>query len=139
MVQEPTRCRDARGQVVPLVAALVVAAAATMVLLAALGGVANDRARARTAADAAALAGAAAGEDAAADQALANGGVLESFAVRNGQTEVVVRVGHARATSRAVISVLPTGSIPEGAPVLNDGDLRAHATFMGPSEEPPAG
>ena len=51
--------KDERGQVLPLAAGIVVLAAAAMLLVVHLGRAANERARARTAADAAALAGAA--------------------------------------------------------------------------------
>jgi Flp pilus assembly protein TadG len=69
--------------------------------LVALGGMVSTRAKAQTAADAAALAGAAAGRVAAEEIAGDNRGRLESFAVQDGEVEVTVRVGDARATSRA--------------------------------------
>jgi hypothetical protein len=70
-------------------------------LLGTLGGVVNDRARARTAADAAALAGAASGRTAAEAMAVANGGVVEDYRAVGDRTTVTVRVGRARATSTA--------------------------------------
>ncbi|MEY2469684.1 MAG: hypothetical protein QOF21_2382, partial [Actinomycetota bacterium] len=54
-----------RGQVVPLLAALVVIAGLAMIALGHLGGGSVERAQARRAADAAALAGAAEGRSAA--------------------------------------------------------------------------
>jgi len=69
--------------------------------LVALGDLVDERARAQSAADAAALAGAARGRDAANAMAVENHGALESFASSDGQAEVTVRVGGARATSRA--------------------------------------
>ena len=90
-----------RGQVLPLVAVVLVLAGAAMWFVGRVSGAAVDRARARTAADAAALAGAAEGEEAARSVAEANGGRLVRFA-REG-TDVVVRVevGEASAPARA--------------------------------------
>ncbi len=93
--------RGERGQVVPLVAVAVVAAAALIWLLAALGGVVVSAARARVAADAAALAGAAEGREAAVALAEANGGRLERFELAGADTEVWVRVGRTVARARA--------------------------------------
>jgi hypothetical protein len=73
----------------------------TALLVAALGGVANDRARARTAADGAALAGAVAGRDAADEVAHRNEGVIEQYDTDGIRTTVRVRVGRARATASA--------------------------------------
>ena len=97
--------RTEGGQVTVLVATLgTMGAAGILVLLSALGVVANDRARARTAADAAALAGAAAGEaGASAATAVAgdDGGVVEDYRAEGERVTVTVRVGRARATSVA--------------------------------------
>jgi len=93
--------RSDRGQVSPLVAVLVVIAAVASLALAELGSGTNDRARARTAADAAALAGVDGGRAAADALAAANHGVVERFVASGGATEVTVRVGDSRATSRA--------------------------------------
>lgn len=89
------------GQALPLVVLLVLALLAGAVVLAEVGLALEERARARTAADAAALAGAAAGEDAAGELAAANGGVLEEFRREGPEVEVTVRVGRARAVARA--------------------------------------
>ena len=100
----PTRsapARRERGQVLPLVAVVLMAATVAVLVVAHLGGVVVDRARARTAADAAALAGVDGGRPAAEAEASANGGVIESWSVSDGATEVTVRVGRARATARA--------------------------------------
>jgi len=91
-----------RGQVVPLLALVVVVAAGAAVLLADLGGEVVDRARARNAADAAALAGVTGGGPAAAHAATANGATLDRFVERGDQVEVTVHVGTSRATARAV-------------------------------------
>ncbi len=69
--------------------------------LVALGNLVGERTRAQTAADAAALAGAARGRAAAASLAAANDGELERYAADGAEVEVTVRVGDARATSRA--------------------------------------
>ena len=96
------RHRDETGQVTLFVATLgVLLAGGILVFVASLGGVVNDRARARTAADAAALAGAASGQAAAADIASRNGGVVEAYTADGDRVTVTVRVGRARATSVA--------------------------------------
>ena len=100
------RLRGNRGQAVAMVVLVFVVAGAALMLLSRLGGVVDDAARARTAADAAALAGALAGESDAARLAAANGGELESYEIRGPMIEVVVRVGHARARARAVRELL---------------------------------
>ncbi|MBK9179910.1 MAG: hypothetical protein IPM45_10160 [Acidimicrobiales bacterium] len=103
-----------RGQVIPLVAVALVAAGALLWLLAALGAVVVDQARARSAADAAALAGAAEGREAAAAVAEANGARLEAFEADGTDTQVWVRVGRAVARARATRRFEPaaTGSPP---------------------------
>ena len=97
-----------RGQVVPLVAALLVVVAAVAMGVARVGTAVVTRAQARTAADAAALAGAVEGETAAREVSEANGGRLEAFERLGDEAQVTVRVGDARATARAEI-LLPTG------------------------------
>jgi hypothetical protein len=89
------------GQILPLVALLMVAAGAGALLLGRLGGAAVQRARAQTAADAAALAGALDGREAAASVALDNGARLVRFEARGAQAFVRVEVGAAGATARA--------------------------------------
>ena len=90
-----------RGQVVPLLAALVVLAGLAMIALGHLGGGAVERAEARRAADAAALAGAADGKSAAQRLAGDNGAALSRYGETGKDTEVVVRFGDARAIARA--------------------------------------
>ena len=90
-----------RGQSAPLSALIVVVALMAACGLAQFGLVVIDRAQARTAADAAALGGVTGGRQASDRLAAANHGVVESFVQRDGQTEVTVRVGRARATARA--------------------------------------
>jgi len=89
------------GQALPLLAGVLALVATVLIGLVALGNLAGERARAQSAADAAALAGAARGRPAAVEMAVENRGELESFAARDGEVEVTVRVGDARATSRA--------------------------------------
>jgi hypothetical protein len=97
------RVRGQRGQVVPLVAVIVVVAAGAALVLARLGTEVIDRARARTAADAAALAGVRGDRVAAERVARADGGALERYVRVGDQVEVTVRVGGFRATARASI------------------------------------
>ncbi len=105
------RTREA-GQVMPLVLVLLALSAALAVLVAELGEVAVERARARSAADAAALAAATErgdGRTVAREYAAANGATLESFGHEGGEVLVVVRVGRARATARAVAVLCGAG------------------------------
>ena len=95
------RARADRGQVLPLLVLILVAAVGVALVVGRMGARADDRARAATAADAAALAGAADGRGAAADLAAANGGVLESFEVDGDTVTVVVAVGAMRASASA--------------------------------------
>lgn len=100
MRQIHLRCRE-RGQVVPLLAALVVFAGLSMIALAHLGGGAVERAEARRAADAAALAGAAEGRGGADRLAGANDAAISRYDESGHDAEVVVRYGQARAIARA--------------------------------------
>jgi len=112
--------RDA-GQVLPLAAAMVAVVAAALIALVPLARALEDRARARTAADAAALAGVSGGEDAARRLAAADGGRLVRFTPEGaGGTEVVVvvQVGRASVTARAGIVVgAPPSVRSSGGPV----------------------
>ncbi len=101
LVPESSPRSAEEGQALPLVVLLVVLAAAAAVLVAQVGLAVDERARARTAADATALAGAAEGRDAAAEVARANGAELVSFRSEDGEVTVVVRMGRARAGARA--------------------------------------
>jgi hypothetical protein len=87
------------GQIVPLAAALVGLCCVALLALVPVARTVDDRARARTAADAAALAGAADGERTAREVAVANGADLLEID-RNGD-EVVVQVPVARRVLRA--------------------------------------
>jgi hypothetical protein len=89
------------GQVVPLVAALIMVVAGIAVVIVAVGGVLSDRAVARTAADAAALVAAVDTDDAAARTAEANGARLVAVHRHLDQVEVTVVVGRATARARA--------------------------------------
>src|SRR5438445_1405139 len=93
--------RDERGSTTPLLALMVVAVGAACLGLGRMGGVANARARAQTAADAAALAGAVDGEDAARELATANGGEVSAIDVDGDEIQVVVRLHGAEARARA--------------------------------------
>lgn len=95
------RRADARGQIVPVMAIVLVLCVAVLVGLVALGGRATDRARARTAADAAALAGVSGGAAEAERVAADNGGTVQRSASEGGAFEVEVRVGDAVARARA--------------------------------------
>lgn len=98
------RCRGCTGQSAVLL--LVASAAITVALLVAIarvGGVAVDRGRAQTAADAAALAGLTGGRAAAIALASANGATLVGWSRDPARHEVIVtvRVGDTSATARA--------------------------------------
>lgn len=93
--------RSERGQVLPLVALLMVLAGVAAVGLVRLGTGAAERARAVTAADAAALAGAADDEDRARELAQANGGELNRFEREGPDARVRVHLGDAVGTARA--------------------------------------
>lgn len=95
--------RDDRGQILSLVVLLIALGAGLAVLVGELGVVTVERARAT--ADAAALAAVTErgdGRTVAREFAAANGAQLVSFTRDGGEVLVVVRVGRARATARAV-------------------------------------
>lgn len=100
------------GQTLPLVALVLVVALGAVVVLGQVGRVLDDRAQARTAADAAALAGAVEGAAGAEDLARRNGATLEDVTVRQGITVVRVRVGWVTASAAATLDHGGTGSIP---------------------------
>ena len=95
------RSGDDRGQVLPLVAIVVLVAAGVALAVGLLGAVVIDRTRARTAADAAALAGVHGGRAQAEAVAAANGGRVRRYVEAGGDVEVTVQVGRAQATARA--------------------------------------
>ena len=99
-----------RGQVAPLVAVLVLVAAAALLVLAQIGRLLVDRAAAHAAADAAALAGVHGGRNEAEAIARANHGELIDYRTKDKWVEVRVRVGRAIATARAEPEV--TTSLP---------------------------
>lgn len=90
-----------RGQVMPLMLAVVALAAVVLMALVPLAQAAGERSRARTAADAAALAGAAEGEAAARDIAAANGAEVVGWRAEGTDVWVEVVLGDARARARA--------------------------------------
>jgi len=89
------------GQALPLAAAMLAVVVAALVALVPVGRALEDRARARTAADAAALAGAAEGEAAARQVAGQNGGRLLAFERAGTEVTVRVAVGDRAASARA--------------------------------------
>lgn len=95
------RARGQRGQVVPLIATLVVVAGLAVLALGQLGGAATERALARRAADAAALAGAAEGRPAAERVASQNGARVTRYRETAQEAEVVVAYGRAYAVANA--------------------------------------
>lgn len=110
---------DDRGQSTVLMVLVLLVALGALVLLANLGAVAADRGRARAAADAAALAAAVEPDRAtevAGEVAGRNGGVVEAVSIDGEQVEVTVRVGRARATSRAAAGWVPAAAAVIGEP-----------------------
>ena len=93
--------RVERGQVVPLMAVLLVFAAVLGLGLVRLGAAASRRAAAQAAADGAALAGAAAGPAAAAEVAGANGARVVGFTQDDLDVVVIVSRSGVTATARA--------------------------------------
>jgi len=93
------------GQVLPLMALVVMLTVVTLAVLVRLGTTLDDAARARTAADAAALAGAVDGRGAAEEIAAGNGGELLRFNLSGDTADVDVRVGQATASARATAEV----------------------------------
>ncbi|HEY6416827.1 MAG TPA: M15 family metallopeptidase [Acidimicrobiales bacterium] len=89
------------GQIVPLAAAIVGLCCVALLALAPVARALDDRARARTAADAAALAGAADGERTAREVAGANGADLLEIERDGDEVVVQVRVGEVEAYARA--------------------------------------
>ena len=100
-----SRIRHDRGQALPLLLVVLAVSLIAMAVVARLGGVADEAARARTAADAAALAGAADGPSAARRLAESNGGVLVDYLAEGATFEVVVRIGSSAARARAEVIV----------------------------------
>lgn len=90
-----------RGQVLPLLAVVVMVAGLACVAIGRLGSAAVSRAQAATAADAAALAGASDGPAAARAAADANGGRMVRFERLGADARVEVQLDRARATARA--------------------------------------
>lgn len=93
--------RSERGQSSMLVIGVVAVAVAMLLALVPLARGAQQRAQARTAADAAALAGAAEGETSAREVAAANGGRLVGWKAAGTDVWVAVEVGDARAVAKA--------------------------------------
>ena len=95
------RCRRDWGQVAPLMLGVVAVAVVLLLALGPLGRATQQRAAARTAADAAALAGAAEGEAAAREVAESNGAELVGWHAEGNDVWVVVTLGDARAEAKA--------------------------------------
>jgi D-alanyl-D-alanine carboxypeptidase/Putative Flp pilus-assembly TadE/G-like len=121
--------RDDRGQIVPLAAAMVALCCAALMALVPVAGVLDDRARARTAADAAALAGAADGDRAARQMAEANGGDLVEIRRTGDEVVVQVRVGGVEAYARARATRRPAPLGPAGP----DGGAGGHRAGLAPA------
>lgn len=119
-----------RGQVVPLVAALLVVAGVIALGLVRVARVAGDVAAAQTAADAAALAGVTGGEAAARAVATANGGVLVEYAEHGDVVTVAVRRGCC--TAEASAAWTPDADLPKA------GALDPSLTLPGCPATPPA-
>jgi hypothetical protein len=100
-----------------LVALLVVLVGGLCLALGRLGGVANAKAQAQTAADAAALAAAADGPDAAAGMAAANGAAVDRVATDGDDVTVEVHLGRVEAIARA------TGKRPKGEAEAGTGSV----------------
>lgn len=113
-----------RGQVVPLAAAMVALCCVALLALVPMAGALDDRARARTAADAAALAGAADGEGAAREVAAANGADLLEIERDGDEVVVKVRVGDVAAYARARATRRPV-DVGGGGPTGGAGGRRA--------------
>lgn len=109
--------RTEKGQVLPLLALVIVVGGLGVVVLGRIGGAAVDRARAVAAADAAALAGAAEGRASADALARANGGRVLSYEQLGEDARVRVRVGEAEARARA----RRTGGTPVPVPPGREG------------------
>lgn len=112
------------GQVVPLAAAMVALCCVALLALVPVAGALDDRARARTAADAAALAGAADGERAARQVAAANGADLLEIKRTGDEIVVRVRVGDLDAYARARAVPRP-GDSGTGGTAVGTGGRRA--------------
>jgi D-alanyl-D-alanine carboxypeptidase len=103
---------DDRGQATPLMAAAIGVVAVLMLGLGPMARALDDRAQARTAADAAALAGAAEGEDAAREMAGANHAELVGYQAQGDEVVVKVAVGGVTAFGRARRVEVPAPPMP---------------------------
>lgn len=102
--------QNERGQTTPLMAVMVLLIAFAAMAAAALGRVAIDQARARTAADASALAAATAGSETGQRLAIANGATGVVISPRSPSADDVhvrLSVGDAEAEARAIAPTLP--------------------------------
>jgi D-alanyl-D-alanine carboxypeptidase/Putative Flp pilus-assembly TadE/G-like len=116
--------RDDGGQIVPLAAAMVALCCVALLALVPVASALDDRARARTAADAAALAGAADGERTARQVAGANGADLLEIERSGDEVVVQVRVGEVEAYARARAIRRPP-ELGAGGPAGSAGGRRA--------------
>ncbi len=125
------------GQILPLMAVVIVLAGVLCLAVGRVGAAAVARAQAVTAADAAALAGVAEGRGAAASAAHWNGGRLVSYEELGTDVRVRVELGGARATARArpasLAGSVGAGSSEEGlAPAMRVALARAGALLGTP-------
>ena len=128
--------RRERGQVLPLVAVVMVVAGGLCLVVGRIGGRAVGEAQAATAADAAALAGAGAGPKAASRSAAANGATIVHYEADGADTRVRVALdGGAKASARARRR---GGQIDGPAPALRAALARAAQLLGAPVPMVPA-
>ncbi len=118
-----TSTRSEGGQILPLVALMIVVMGMGCLVLGRMGGAAVARAQAVTAADAAALAGAADTKEAAASAAGWNGARLTSYEDLGTDVRVGVELGGAKATARARRATGPVGPGGQSGPATSDRGL----------------
>ena len=128
------RCAAERGQILPLVALLIAAAACALLAIGALGRQVADRAAATTAADTAALAAVSSGASAADAVASANGAVMTDVErLPDGDVRVRVERDGIGASARArAIRTTQTGRHAPLAPALRAAVRRAEGMLGRP-------
>lgn len=121
------------GQILPLIALVIVGAACAVLIVAALGDATVRKADAVTAADAAALAGAASGAASADRLARANGAELADYQrLPGGDVRVVVERDGAQASARARRSSASAVASGELAPAMRAAIRRAESLLGQP-------
>jgi hypothetical protein len=112
--------REQRGQVLPLLALVMVVAGVATWWVGRIGAIVADRAEASAQADAAALAGAGGGERAARQVAGRNGGAIVTYESAGPDVRVRVRVGRASASARARRAGGPEAGTDNGSGASGD-------------------